>query len=248
MHKPKCTNHCPPYPCVVLGCNWLSATKDDMLAMMGPAHLAIDQTVQQETNECGPCLLLTVTGQVCGWFERQPLENGRRTALAVALFTADVGAVLGLMDATVFKNHACKLKALLADKNTMDNDIVCNLLPLADAARVPRMGSNTIRAVDMKETLRNGSTIKGSSLSCLSLPFLVFLPSLPCLALPCLALPCLALPCLALPCFALLCLALPCLALPYLTLPCAALPCPALPCRALSCLAFNDFLTSLHAH
>ena len=181
-----------------------------MLDQTGVAFFLLDQSDLQEDNECGPCLLMTTTSQVCGWFKRAPAEGERRMRLAVAIYSANVDAVLGVMDPGDFESHRQELKDKLDDVETVDCTIICDRIPTADAARFKRIGSSDVCARDLRELMTCGSFTKGSSLA------------LPCLALPCLALPCLALPCLALPC-----LALPCLALPCLALPCLALPFPA---------------------
>jgi hypothetical protein len=143
-----------------------------MLAKAGAAFVEIDQTNLQQPNECGPCLLLTTSSQVCGPFERAPSEQERRTSLAVALFSADVNAVLGKMTATGFDFHLQELKQQLACEDTTDRSIICNRLPLSDAARFKRLSSSTVCAIDLRKLMKCGSMITGSSLS---------------LALPCLA-------------------------------------------------------------
>ena len=166
------------------GC--LAATKDVMLAQMGAAFLEIDQSNLQEENECGPCLLLSATAEICGEFERPPDETARRMVLAVALYAADVTAVLGSMSAAEFGTHQRNMEAKLNDTENTERTIICNDHGFAEAARMKRSASNTVCIGDLRELLTCGSTIKGSSLA------------LPCLALPCL--PCLALSCLVLSC------------------------------------------------
>jgi hypothetical protein len=164
-----------------------------MLAQLGAEFLEIDSTNQQEYNECGPCLLLSATSQVCGPFERPSTEKERRMALAVGIFSGNVQAVLGSMDALAYEKCHSALTDLLANEDTDDKEIICNILPHFDAARFKRISSNTVCVEHLRELIRCGSMIKGCSLSL----------ALPCFALPYINLPCLALPCLALPCLAL---------------------------------------------
>ena len=132
-----------------------------MLAQTGPAFLEINQANLQEPNECGPCLLLTASSQVCGPFVRLPLEEKRRAALAVALYSTNVDAVLGVMDEEVFETHRLKLEAQLDHADTTYNDIICDHLPHKDAARFKRLGSNTVCVRELRELMKCGSMIKG---------------------------------------------------------------------------------------
>jgi hypothetical protein len=201
-----------------------------MLAQMGAEFLEIDQSNLQEENECGPCLLFSATAEVCGEFERPLDETARRKVLAVALYAADVTAVLGLMSEAEFGTNQRNMEAKLNDTENTEKTIICDHHGFAAAARMKRISSNTVCIGDLRQLMTRGSKIKGSSLA---LPYL----ALPCLALPCLALPCL--PCL--PCLALLCLSVSCRVLPCRALPCLAMPlsCLALPCLALSSMTYS---------
>ena len=92
-----------------------------------------------------------------------PGEQERRQTLAVALFSADVDAVLGKMGAADFDRQHGILTRLLADEDTKDSDIICDHLQPSDAARFMRVGSSTVCARDMRKLIKCGTMMDGSS-------------------------------------------------------------------------------------